>query len=110
MAEGEWSEIAANLASRNLKKAEESAAKLGLTNTYGSVARAFGADGEIEAIYNRWPNSLCMCPCHQSGEAGKHVLCRRKADHLTVAERKLLLVKPRGERCGVKDSSKRFNG
>ena len=56
MQKGECSEIAA-IASRDLKKAEEAAAKLGIAKTYGSYDELL-ADGEIEAIYNPLPNHL----------------------------------------------------
>jgi len=97
MQKGEWSEIAA-IASRNLKKAEEAAAKLGIEKTYGSYEELL-ADGEIEAIYNPLPNHLHVPWSIKAAEAGKHVLCEKPIS-LTVAEAKTLLEAR--ERCGVK--------
>ena len=94
---GEWSEIAA-IASRDLKKAEEAAKKLGIPKAYGSYEELL-ADKEIEAIYNPLPNHLHVPWSIKAAEAGKHVLCEKPLS-LTVAEaRKLLAVR---ERCGVK--------
>ena len=94
---GEWSEIAA-IASRDLKKAEEAAKKLGIPKAYGSYEELL-ADKEIEAIYNPLPNHLHVAWSIKAAEAGKHVLCEKPLS-LTVAEaRKLLAVR---ERCGVK--------
>jgi predicted dehydrogenase len=94
---GEWSEIAA-IASRDLKKAEDAARKLGIPKAYGSYEELL-ADKEIEAIYNPLPNHLHVPWSIKAAEAGKHVLCEKPLS-LTVAEaRKLLAVR---ERCGVK--------
>ncbi len=97
MQKGECSEIAA-IASRDLKKAEEAAAKLGIAKTYGSYDELL-ADGEIEAIYNPLPNHLHVPWSIKAAEAGKHVLCEKPIS-LTVAEAKTLLEAR--ERCGVK--------
>jgi len=94
---GELSEIAA-IASRDLKKAEDAAKKLGIPKAYGSYEELL-ADKEIEAIYNPLPNHLHVPWSIKAAEAGKHVLCEKPLS-LTVAEaRKLLAVR---ERCGVK--------
>src|SRR6266513_1198383 len=97
MQKGEWSEIAA-IASRDLKKAQEAARKLGIPKAYGSYEELL-ADTEIEAVYNPLPNHLHVPWSIKAAEAGKHVLCEKPLS-LTVAEaRTLLSVR---ERCGVK--------
>jgi len=97
MQQGEWSEIGA-IASRDLRKAEEAAGKLGIAKAYGSYEELL-ADGEIEAIYNPLPNHLHVPWSIKAAEAGKHVLCEKPIS-LTVAEAKTLLEAR--ERCGVK--------
>jgi predicted dehydrogenase len=97
MQKGEWSEIAA-IASRDLRKAEETAGTLGIAKAYGSYEELL-ADGEIEAIYNPLPNHLHVPWSIKAAEAGKHVLCEKPIS-LTVAEAKTLLAAR--ERCGVK--------
>jgi predicted dehydrogenase len=94
---GEWSEIAA-IASRDLKKAEEAAKKLGIPKAYGSYEELL-ADKEIEAIYNPLPNHLHVPWSIKAAEVGKHVLCEKPLS-LTVAEARTLLAVR--ERCGVK--------
>jgi predicted dehydrogenase len=97
MQKGEWSEIAA-IASRDLKKAEEAAGKLGIAKAYGSYEELL-ADPEIEAIYNPLPNHLHVPWSIEAAVAGKHVLCEKPIS-LTVAEAQTLLEVR--ERCGVK--------
>jgi predicted dehydrogenase len=97
MQKGEWSEIAA-IASRDLKKAEDVARKLGIPKAYGSY-EALLADKEIAAIYNPLPNHLHVPWSIKAAEAGKHVLCEKPLS-LTVAEAKTLLAVR--DRCGVK--------
>jgi predicted dehydrogenase len=88
MQAGEWSEIA-GIASRERKKAEAAAAKLGIAKAYGSYEELL-ADREIEAIYNPLPNHLHVPWSIKAAEAGKHVLCEKPLS-LTVAEAKTLL-------------------
>jgi predicted dehydrogenase len=97
MQKGAWSEITA-IASRDLKKAEHAARKLGIAKAYGSYEELL-VDPEIEAIYNPLPNHLHV-PCSiQAAEAGKHVLCEKPLS-LSVAEaQELLRVR---DRTGVK--------
>ena len=97
MQKGEWSEIAA-IASRDFKKAEDAARKLGIAKAYGSYETLL-ADPEIEAIYNPLPNHLHVPWSIKAAEAGKHVLCEKPLS-LTVAEARTLLEVR--ERCGVK--------
>ena len=64
------------IASRNLEKAEATAAELGIPTAYGSYEQLL-ADPEIEAIYNPLPNHLHVPVSIQAMEAGKHVLCEK---------------------------------
>ncbi len=97
MQRGAWSEVAA-VASREPRKAEEAARKLGIPKAYGSY-EALLADPEIEAIYNPLPNHLHVPWSIKAAEAGKHVLCEKPLS-LSVAEAKTLLAVR--DRCGVK--------
>ena len=72
------------IASRNLEKAEATAAELGIPTTYGSYEELL-ADPDIEAIYNPLPNHLHVPVSIQALEAGKHVLCEKPIG-LTAAE------------------------
>lgn len=97
MQTGSWCEIA-GIASRDLKKAEGAAKKLGLAKAYGSYEELLD-DPEIEAIYNPLPNHLHVPWSIKAAEAGKHVLCEKPLS-LSVAEaRELLRVR---DRTGVK--------
>src|ERR1700675_36259 len=75
MQKGAWSEVAA-IASRDARKAEDTAHKLGIEKAYGSY-EALLADPEIEAIYNPLPNHLHVPWSIKAAEAGKHVLCEK---------------------------------
>ena len=88
MQKGAYSEIAA-IASRDKKKAEEAARKLGIPKAYGSYQELF-QDREIEAIYNPLPNHLHVPWSIKAAEAGKHVLCEKPIS-MTVAEARTLL-------------------
>src|SRR5256885_12093579 len=57
-------------ASRELKKAEDAAKKLGIPKAYGSYEQLL-ADNEIEAIYNPLPNHLHVPWSIKAAEAGK---------------------------------------
>ena len=72
------------IASRNLEKAEATAAELGIPTAYGSYEELL-ADPEIDAIYNPLPNHLHVPISIQALEAGKHVLCEKPIG-LTAAE------------------------
>ena len=97
MQKGAYSEITA-IASRDKKKAEEAAAKLGIAKAYGSYEELL-RDGEVDAVYNPLPNHLHVPWSVKAAEAGKHVLCEKPIS-LTVAEaRSLLAVR---DRTGVK--------
>src|ERR1700690_3130044 len=89
MQKGEWSEVSA-LASRDLRKAEETARRLGIAKAYGSYEDLL-ADPEIEAVYIPLPNHLHVPWSIKAAEAGKHVLCEKPLS-LSVAEAKTLLA------------------
>jgi predicted dehydrogenase len=97
MQKGAYSEIAA-IASRDKKKAEEAARKLGIPKGYGSYEELL-QDLEIDAIYNPLPNHLHVPWSIKAAEAGKHVLCEKPIS-MTVAEARTLLAAR--ERTGVK--------
>src|SRR6266478_5123149 len=97
MQKGVYSEIAA-IASRDKKKAEEAARKLGIPKVHGSYEELL-QDREIEAIYNPLPNHLHLPWSIKAAEAGKHVLCEKPIS-ITVAEAKTLLAAR--DRTGVK--------
>jgi predicted dehydrogenase len=97
MQKGAWSEITA-VASRDKKKAEEAARKLGIAKAYGSYEELL-RDGEVEAIYNPLPNHLHVPWSVRAAEAGKHVLCEKPIS-MSVAEAKTLLAAR--NRTGVK--------
>ena len=86
------------IASRNLEKAQETAAKLGIPTAYGSYEELL-ADPNIDAIYNPLPNDMHVPWTIKAAEAGKHVLCEKPIS-LTVAEAITLLAVR--ERTGVK--------
>ena len=86
------------IASRDLSKAKEAAAALGIAKAYGSYEELL-ADPEIDAIYNPLPNQMHVPWTAKAAEAGKHVLCEKPIS-LTVAEAKTLLAVR--ERTGVK--------
>ena len=88
MQKGEYSSVAA-IASRNLAKAKETAAKLGIPTAYGSYEELI-ADPRVDAIYNPLPNQFHIPWTIKAAEAGKHVLCEKPIS-LTVAEAESLL-------------------
>ena len=88
MQRGEWCEIAA-IASRDLPKAQQAAAALGIPKAYGSYEELL-ADPEIDAVYNPLPNHLHVLWSVRAAEAGKHVLCEKPLA-LDAAEARVLL-------------------
>ncbi|MGA2814416.1 MAG: Gfo/Idh/MocA family oxidoreductase [Candidatus Acidiferrum sp.] len=99
MQQGEYSEIAA-IASRDLARAEEAAAKFGIAKAYGSY-EALLADPEIEAVYNPLPNHLHLPWSVRAMEAGKHVLCEKPIGLNAAEARELLAARDRtGRKCG----------
>jgi predicted dehydrogenase len=97
MQKGAYCEIAA-IASRDKKKAEEAARKLGIPKAYGSYEELL-EDTEIDAIYNPLPNHLHVPWSITAAEAGKHVLCEKPIS-LSVAEARTLIAAR--DRTGVK--------
>jgi len=97
MQKGGYCEISA-IASRDKRKAEDAAGKLGIAKAYGSYEELL-RDGEIEAVYNPLPNHLHVPWSVKAAEAGKHVLCEKPIS-LNVAEAKSLLAVR--DRTGVK--------
>ena len=88
MQQGHYSEVVA-IASRDLNKAREAAAQLGIPKAYGSYDELI-ADSGIDAIYNPLPNQLHVPWTIKAAEAGKHVLSEKPLS-LTVAEAESLL-------------------
>jgi predicted dehydrogenase len=88
MQRGQYCEVAA-LASRDLARAREEAAQLGIPKAYGSYEELL-ADPAIDAIYNPLPNHLHVPWSIKAIEAGKHVLCEKPIG-LSAAEAQQLL-------------------
>jgi predicted dehydrogenase len=78
------------IASRDLRRAKEWAAKLGIPKAYGSYEELL-ADPAIEAIYNPLPNELHASWSLKALGAGKHVLCE-KPIALNAEEAKQLIA------------------
>jgi predicted dehydrogenase len=87
MQRGDHCAVAA-IASRDLGRAQEAAAKLGIPKAYGSYEELL-ADPEIDAVYNPMPNHLHVPWSLRAIEAGKHVLCE-KPIALSAAEAQAL--------------------
>ncbi|MEQ8965966.1 MAG: Gfo/Idh/MocA family oxidoreductase [Azospirillaceae bacterium] len=64
------------IASRDAKRAEEVAGRLGIPRHHGDYD-ALLADPEVEAIYNPLPNHLHVPWTEKAAAAGKHVLCEK---------------------------------
>jgi len=93
MQEAMHAEVTA-IASRDIAKAQDAAATLGIAKAYGSYD-ALLADPDIDAIYNPLPNHLHVPWSIRAAEAGKHVLCEKPIG-LTVADvRRLIDVRDR---------------
>src|SRR5258708_29453222 len=89
MQRGDLTEVAA-IASRDLGKAQQAAAKLGIPRAYGSYEELL-ADPAIEAIYIPLPNHLHVPWSIQGLQAGKHVLCE-KPIALSAAEARTMIA------------------
>lgn len=68
--------VVAAIASRDLRKAEETAAKMEIPTAYGSYEELL-ADPSLDAVYIPLPNHLHMEWSIRAMEAGKHVLCEK---------------------------------
>jgi predicted dehydrogenase len=88
MQQGENTTVVA-IASRDLNKAQQAAAALGIPTAYGSYEELL-ADPDIDAIYNPLPNQFHVPWTIKAAEAGKHVLCEKPIS-LTVDEARTLL-------------------
>lgn len=88
MLNGKRGAIAA-VASRDLERARETAAKFNLPRAYGSYEELL-ADPDIDAIYNPLPNHLHVPWTIKALEAGKHVLCEKPIG-LTAREAEALI-------------------
>lgn len=86
---GQYASVVA-IASRDLARAQQAAAALGIPTAYGSYDELL-ADPNIDAIYNPLPNQLHVPWTIKAAEAGKHVLCEKPLS-LTVAEAETLLA------------------
>jgi predicted dehydrogenase len=86
MRKSRFARVAA-IASRDVEKAKQAAAALGIPTAHGSY-EALLADPTIEAIYNPLPNHLHVPWTVRAMEAGKHVLCEKPiALHAAEAEK-----------------------
>lgn len=64
------------IASRNIERANEAAASLGIAKSYGSYEELL-SDRDIDAVYIPLPNHLHVKWSIKAMEAGKHVLCEK---------------------------------
>lgn len=88
MQRGKYCDVTA-IASRDLAKAREAAAELGIPKAYGSYEELL-ADPDVDAIYNPLPNHMHVPWSIRALEAGKHVLCEKPIG-LSVDEAEQLL-------------------
>ena len=93
--QSQFNEIVA-IASRNLEKAQETAAKFQIPKTYGSYEQLL-QDPDIDAVYIPLPNHLHYEWTIKAIEAGKHVLCEKPlALNAEEAERMVRAAKEAG--------------
>jgi len=93
MQRGQFTTVTA-IASRNLAKAQQAAATLGIAKSYGSYEELL-ADPDIDAIYNPLPNHLHVPWTIKAAEAGKHVLCEKPISMNVAQAESLLEVRAR---------------
>ncbi len=93
MQRAQFCEVAA-IASRDLARAQQAAASLGIPKAYGSYEELL-ADPSIDAIYNPLPNQLHIPWTAKAAEAGKHVLCEKPLAMTAEEARTLLAVRDR---------------
>ncbi len=82
------------IASRDRKRADEAASKLGLPKAYDSYEQLL-ADPDIDVIYNPLPNHLHVPWTVNALAAGKHVLCEKPIALNTEGVRTLLAARDR---------------
>jgi len=70
--------VVAAIASRDLQKSQETAAKLDIPTAYGSYEELLD-DPDIDAVYIPLPNHLHKEWTIRAAQAGKHVLCEKPA-------------------------------
>jgi len=92
-----WCQMVA-IASRDLARAREAAASVGLPKYYGSYEELL-ADPDIDAVYNPLPNHLHLPWSIRAAEAGKHVLCEKPIGLNAAEARQLMAAR---DRTGVK--------
>jgi predicted dehydrogenase len=80
------------IASRDLAKAREAAAKLGIPKAYGSYEELL-ADPDLDAVYNPLPNHLHLPWTIRAAESGKHVLCEKPIGMNAQEARELVTVR-----------------
>src|SRR3954467_727669 len=80
------------IASRDGKKAAETAGALGIPKSYGSYEELL-ADPDIDGIYHPLPNPLHVPWAERAAAAGKHVLVE-KPIALGAAEARRLIAAP----------------
>src|SRR5579863_8930339 len=96
------------IASRDLKRAKESAAKLGIPKAYGSYEELI-ADPSIEAIYNPLPNEEHVPWTLRALAAGKHVLCEKPTALDAEEARKLIDARNRSRKLVAEAFMVRFH-
>lgn len=82
------------IASRDLARAKEAAATLGIPKAFGSY-EALLADPDIDAVYNPLPNHLHVPWTIRAAEAGKHVLCEKPIALSAPEAEQLIAVRDR---------------
>jgi predicted dehydrogenase len=97
MQRGERAVVTA-IASRDLARAQQAAAALGIAKAYGSYEELI-ADPDIDAIYNSLPNHLHREWTIAAAERGKHVLCEKPIGMTAAEAEEMLAVR---DRTGVK--------
>lgn len=75
--------IVSAIASRNLQKSQETAAKLDIPKAYGSYEELI-EDPDIDSLYIPLPNHLHKEWTIRAAQAGKHVLCEKPASLTAV--------------------------
>jgi predicted dehydrogenase len=82
------------IASRDLSRAQEAAARFGIPKAYGSYEELL-ADPAIDVIYNPLPNHLHVPWSIKAAEAGKHVLCEKPIAMNAAEAQKLIQARDR---------------